>query len=401
MTAPLPAPHRSPRVEDEAGHEASFVGYRDKTLDTVLGPVRLKRANYRWAECNAGLAPRDAELGVTRASLSPGLAAMVDRVATAGALKGRGLLAELAGVELTTKRVERRAEADGQAVGSAISAEAKAVAAGTVVLLGPTEPVDKLYVAVDGTGVPTVPADTSGCPGKGADGRTHTRDVKLGCLFTQRALDEEGCPIRDPDSSSYVATLEPVANFGPLVFAEARRRGSARARRLIVLGDGAPWIWNLATKHFPGATQIVGLFHAREHLHDLSALVASALGEGGPAWLAERLADLDRGDVAALLASARKLSLPDAKAAKVERALGYFESNSERMRYAHFRELGFFVGSGAIEAGCRAVVAQRLKLSGMRWSVRGASAIVNLRCEEAGGRWEEIWMRANTQTSVA
>jgi hypothetical protein len=173
------------------------------------------------------------------------------------------------------------------------------------------------------------------------------------------------------------------------------------AGQLVVLGDGAPWIWNLAAEHFPGAIEIVDLYHAREHLHALGRLVLPALGADGPGWLGERLAELDRGDVEALLATARQLTLADAGTQEVEQALGYFETNRERMRYGRLRELGLFVGSGAVEAGCRAVVAQRLKLSGMRWTVRGAAAIVSLRCEGASGRWEEVWRRLHTQTSAA
>ena len=88
---------------------------------------------------------------------------------------------------------------------------------------------------------------------------------------------------------------------------------------------------------------------------------------------------------------------------EVEKALGYFETNQQRMRYSYFRSLGIFVGSGAVEAGCRAVVAQRLKLSGMRWSVRGATAIVSLRAQESSGptRWQEIWQWLPYQTTVA
>lgn len=115
--------------------------------------------------------------------------------------------------------------------------------------------------------------------------------------------------------------------------------------------------------------------------------MAPALGADGRGWLTERLAELDRGDVAALLAAARGLSLTDPTTQQIDKARGYFETKAERMRYAQFRELGLFVGSGAVEAGCRAVVAQRLKLSGMRWTVRGASAIVSLRCQEARARW--------------
>jgi hypothetical protein len=136
-------------------------------------------------------------------------------------------------------------------------------------------------------------------------------------------------------------------------------------------------------------------------VHALGALVAPTLGPDGRGWLAERLAELDRGDVEALLGAARALTLEEAGADEVGKALGYFETNRERMRYAHFRAQGLFVGSGAVEAGCRAVVAQRLKLSGMRWTVRGAAAIVTLRCEEASGRWEAVWMRIQGRTSAA
>ena len=291
----LDSGHRGPRIDCGAGHQAEFVSYRDKSLDTVLGPVTLSRAYYHCTDCSHGVVPKDDELGVAGASLSPGLRAMVARVGTATPFaKASELLATLAGVQLTTKRVERSAEADGQALVAIGDAEAAAVLSGQLTPIGPAMPVAKLYVAIDGTGVPTVPADTAGRAGKYPDGRARTREVKLGVLFTQTSVDQDGYPVRDPGSSSYVATLQAAPHFGSLVYAEARRRGSVAAHQLIVLGDGAPWIWNLADKHFPGATQIVDLYHAREHCHALGALVAPVLGQDGSGWLAERLADLDR-----------------------------------------------------------------------------------------------------------
>lgn len=393
--------HRGQRVACGAGHHATFAGYRPKCLDTVLGPIVVRRAYYHCARCGHGVAPRDAELGVADASLSPGLRAMVARAGAAVPFaRARELLAELAGVTLTTKRVERSAEADGATVAAAIATEAAAVLAGEVVPLAPDGPPAKLYIAIDGTGVPTVPADTVGRTGKAADGRARTREVKLGVLFTQTRLDAQGRPERDVGSSSYVASFEPAANFGTLLYAEALRRGAQRARPLVVLGDGAPWIWNLAAEHFPGATQIVDLYHAREHLHALGSLVAPALDDPRR-WLDARLADLDRGDMSALLAATRALKLAGATTHEVEKALAYFETNAERMRYAAFREAGHFVGSGAVEAGCKAVIGQRLKLSGMRWSVRGATGIIALRCHEASARWNDIWSRIHNQTSAA
>src|ERR1019366_3148932 len=309
----LDSGHRGPRIDCGAGHQAEFVSYRDKSLDTVLGPVPLSRAYYHCTDCSHGVVPKDDELGVAGTSLSPGLRAMVARV----------------GVQLTTKRVERSAEADGQALVRIGDAEAAAVLTGQLTPIGPSTPVAKLYVATGGTGVPTVPADTAGRAGKYPEGRARTREVKLGVLFTQTSVDQDGYPVRDPGSSSYVATLQAAPPFGSLVYAEARRRGSMAAHQLIVLGDGAPWIWNLADKHFPGATQIVDLYHAREHCHALGALVAPVLGQDSSGWLAERLADLDRGDVAALVTAAAKLDLPEGTPEALDKALGYFETNAE------------------------------------------------------------------------
>jgi hypothetical protein len=243
-------------------------------------------------------------------------------------------------------------------------------------------------------------AETEGRPGKGEDGKAHTREVKLACLFTQAALDGEGHPVRDPGSSTYLATFEPAARFAQLVDAEARRRGCEHIRQLVVLGDGAVWIWNLADELFPAATQIVDLYHAREHVHDLAALATRLLRQSHPDWLAERLAELDAGDIPALIAAGRDLKFTGSLARDRDRQLGYFEVNAHRMRYACFRQLGMFVGSGAVEAGCKAVIGQRLKLSGMRWAIPGATGIATLRCQEASGRWEEIWQRPHSQTAT-
>jgi hypothetical protein len=258
-----------------------------------------------------------------------------------------------------------------------------------------------LYVAIDGTGVPMVTAETEGRDGKGEDGRARTREVKLCCAFTQTTVDDDGYPVRDPHSSSYLATFAPAAPFGTLMAAEARRRGAAHVRQLVVLGDGAPWIWNLATRHFPEATAVVDLYHAREHLHELAKLLEFMLGDHRTEWLAERLTDLDNGDTGAITAAARAFPLTGVKAAALDTALGYFENNAHRMAYARFRSLGMFVGSGNVEAGCKAIVGQRLKLSGMHWSQPGATGILTLRCQQASGRWEEIWQQPRSQAGAA
>ncbi len=376
--------YRGPRVPCGQGHQAEFTAYRDKIFDTVLGPVTLGRAWYHCRECEHGFAPRDAELGVAGASMSPGLQAMNDRAAaTAPFEKAAGLLEDLAGVHLTVKRVERAAEASGTARASGSQDRAALIIARKLVPLAPSPLPDKLYGAVDGTGVCMRATETAGREGKGEDGRARTREVKLAVFFTQDQLDDEGYPLRDPGSSSYIATFEPVHVFADLV------------------RDGAAWIWNTVAARFPEATQIVDLYHAREHLHDLARSLEFMLGDRKEAWLAARLEDLDYGYIDGICAAARKYPLVGVKKDEVETALGYFQNNAPRMRYHWFRQCGLFVGSGAVESGCKAVIGQRLKLSGMRWTIRGADAIAALRCEQASTPGSQIWQRTRSQTASA
>jgi hypothetical protein len=394
--------HRGPRIDCGKGHLAEFVGYRSRTIDTVLGPVELRRAYYHCGACGGGVVPRDDELGVTGVSLSPGLRKMTARVGAAAPFtKAADLLAELAGIGLTPKRIERSAEADGAAAAARIEAESAAIVGGRVSPMPPAVLPDKLYIAIDGTGVPMVPAAVADRAGKAPDGRARTREVKLAALFTQTSIDEAGRPVRDPDTTSYLASFAPAAEFATQVHAEARRRGADHIRQLVVLGDGAAWIWTLATAILPEATPIVDLYHAREHLHGLAAHLAPALGHAHPDWLAARLADLDAGDIETLVTETTRLPLDEDTARNTEKALAYFKTNAHRMRYAYFRAHGLFVGSGVVEAGCKSLVGQRLKLSGMRWNIPGATGILTLRCQQASDRWDQIWPQPHNQTATA
>ena len=394
--------HRGPRVPCGQGHEAGFAGYRDKSFDTALGLVTVPRAWYHCAECGHGLAPRDAELGVAGTSMSPGLAAMNDLAAAAVPFaQASGLLENLAGIRLTAKRAERAAEASGAAAAAAGRERARLIAARKLVPLPPSPLPDKLYAAIDGTGVPMTSRETAGRQGKGEDGRARTREVKLAVFFTQDKLDADGYPVRDRDSTSVIATFEPAATFGNLVKAEGIRRGADHVRQLTVLGDGAAWIWGIATDKFPGATQIVDLYHAREHLHALTRSLEFMLLDRKDEWLAARLDDLDYGDIDGIEAAVREYPLEGVKKNETEKELGYFLNNAPRMRYHWFRSRGLFVGSGVVESGCKAVIGQRLKLSGMRWTVAGAGAITTLRCQQASRPEDRIWLARHNQTVPA
>ncbi|MFV0457602.1 MAG: ISKra4 family transposase [Actinomycetales bacterium] len=379
------AGYRGPRVDCPDGHPARFVGYRDKTLDTVLGRIRVRRAYYHCGQCHCGVVPRDASLGVAATSASPGLTGMIARAGAALPFaQAAGLIGDLAGVGVSAKRVERSAETTGRELAEALDTENTAILTRQVLPLPPRAPCpDKLYIAIDGTGVPMRPAETTGRAGKYPDGKARTREVKLASLFAQTRCDAKGFPLRDPDSTSYLASFEPAGVFGRAVLAESRRRGAEHIRQLVVLGDGAAWIWNQATQRWPEATQIVDIYHAREHLHEIVGLLAESLGDDLETWKAARLAELDAGNITDMLTAIRKPLPRDGKCHALDKALSYFETNARLMDYARFRRLGMFIGSGVVEAGCKAVIGQRLKLSGMRWTITGATGITTLRCAHA------------------
>jgi hypothetical protein len=252
--------------------------------------------------------------------------------------------------------------------------------------------IPKLYVLMDGTGVPAVLAETQGRVGKIEGQRAHTRECKLGCVFTQTTVDDEGRPIRDPGSTTYTGGIETAEDFGTRIYTEAWRRGWEWATVRIVIGDGAIWIWNLADLHFPGAIQIVDLYHAREHLWAVAAVLFPNDSARQKRWMMTSQHLLDNGQTERLVKRLRKIESANSDLVlKLSLEAEYFERNAQRMRYPEFRKLGLFVGSGVIEAGCRTVIGSRLKQSGMFWTVRGANAIIALRCCLLNGRFENYW----------
>ena len=374
------------------GGEAPFHSLRPKRLLTVLGPVTFERAYYVCAGCHQGQSPRDRELEVEGSEFSPGVRRMMALVGGESSFdQGREQLELLAGLEVTAKAVERQAEA----IGADVEAREqdhihRAKQLELPVVCGASVPI--LYLEMDGTGVPVVKAETEGRVGKMESQPAHTREVKLGCVFTQTTTDQEGRPVRDDDSTTYVAAIETAEAFGLRLYTEAWRCGWSRAHKKVVIADGATWIWNVADQHFPGAIQIVDLYHARQHLWELSAKLFPSQEKARKHWTARCLRQLDRGKIEALVRILGHLRPANLELAKIVRnEADYFQRNRRRMRYPVFRAQGLFVGSGVVEAGCKTVIAARLKRSGMFWTVRGANAIIALRCSRLSRRFEDYW----------
>lgn len=384
---------RGPSLSCACGRESRFAGYREKRLQTVLGTIRVRRAYYPCRACGTGRFPQDEVWDIVDTGFSPGLRRLMSRVgANEPFRQGGEALRELAGVEVETKAVERVAEGVGASIRVSEEVRRAAVLSENVIPLPSAEPAEKVYITLDGTGVPVVSRETVGHRGKGEDGKARTREAKLGCVFTQTGVNEEGKPVRDEASTTYVGVIENAEAFGKELYAEVVRRGLFQAKHHVVIGDGALWIWELAQEHFPHALQIVDLYHAREHLWMVGRAVYGENKATLKSWVSRRIAALDRGDIASIVRAFRRVTVSSEAVRKMlQTEAEYFRKNRHRMQYAQFKKQGVFVGSGVVEAGCKMVIGQRLKQSGMRWSVRGANAIITLRRCLQSGEWEDYW----------
>ena len=378
----FPEPAENQRtIPCSCGNQARYRELRSRRILTALGKVEITRPWYLCPHCHQGQFPADCELDIENTDFSPGVRRMHALVGQQAPFdQGREEIRLLAGLEVTTKSVERVAEAIGEDIAQRENQQIqKAIQLDLPVIIG--EPIPILYIEMDGTGLPVVKKETAGRKGKIEGQPAHTREAKLGCVFTQTRWDDEGYAIRDPDSTTYTGAIETVEEFGPRIYLEAVKRGWSRAQQKVVIGDGAEWIWNLANEQFPGAIQIVDLYHARQHLWDRARRLVPQTEAKQKAWIRkhqERL--LDEGKIEKLVASLRAIECADPDLAeKIRTEADYFESNAERMRYPKFRALHLFVGSGVIEAGCKTVIGSRLKRSGMFWTVAHANAILTLR----------------------
>lgn len=374
------------------GQLARYAGRREKRFTSALGPLKLERAYYHCSGCGQGFCPRDQQLGLGDSSLSPAVTRMV---AAVGAMvsfeEGSQLLQELAGIPVNAKQVERAAEA----LGVEIAADEQRD-------LAPwdDQPLPStLYLGVDGTGVPMRAEELKGRSGKQPDGSSKTREVKLCTVWSAEARDAEDRPMRDQGSVSYTAAIESAATldtdeapsaFTQRVLREASRRRFTQAQRTVVLGDGAPWIWKIAQELFPRAIQIVDRFHVKQTLSAASKAIYGADSPQAHQWARRRHDELDAGKFSDLLRAVRRHS---ANSEEARKCFQYLHRNRDRMRYPHFEALHLCTSSGIVEAGCKLVVATRLKRAGMHWTLRGSNAIIALRCSRLSGRFQDFWER--------
>jgi hypothetical protein len=357
----------------------------------IFGRFPLSRDYYYHEGKKEGHYPADAALGL-EVGYTPALAKLLclEGADESTYLKAERHLEQTGGITVSARQIQRVV----QRVGSGAQSWQER----------PAQPgscdAPLMYVSADGTGVPMVEEELKGRRGKQSDGTAKTRQVYLGCVFTQHKVDEEGHPIRDWESTTYVSSFQSIDEFGPCLRQEALRRGMATVGEVVVLIDGAAGLENMGKQNFKDCVQIVDFYHAMEHA---GKVLEALIGKTHPdykkrqrRWAKRLLND----KVQALIDQARQECAGQPQAEAVEEALGYFVRNVGRMQYGTFRAAGYFIGSGVVEAGCKTVIGGRCKQSGMFWSEEGAENILALRCIHSSRRLEEFWKdRLNTHAA--
>jgi hypothetical protein len=355
-------------------------------VQCLFGCLDLQRDYYYHEGKQQGHYPADAALGL-EVGYTPALARILclEGADETSYQKAELHLAETGGIRVSARQIQRVVQRVGQHAQAWQEREVQP---------NQCEPGDApvLYVSADGTGTPMRKEALAGRPGKQADGTAKTRQVYLGCVFTQHRVDAEGHPVRDWDSTTYVSSLEGIDQFGPMLRREALRRGLGTARRIGLLIDGAEGLENMGKRCFKDSVQIVDFYHALEHA---SAVLLVLLGSKEHPEYRTRLRRwakrLLQDGVQRLIAQTRQEAAQWGRSAAVEEELGYFVRNIARMQYGTFRKQGLFIGSGVIEAGCKTVIGARCKQSGMFWSVPGAENILAFRCIHASRRLNSFW----------
>lgn len=356
-----------------------LVANQKRTVHTLFGAVPVVRNYYHHPDNETGRFPMDKTLGLID-GYTPGLAALIGRCAAEHPFQqAEESFRAYTGLKVDARQFPRLAKYIGPLAEHFLQAK----------LPSEEKTPPRVYVATDGTGAPLRHEELKGRRGRQADGTAQTHEIKVGAIFTQHPVTGQK-PWRDIDSTTYVATTQRAEPFGEMMRTEFCRRFSTPPQETVYLGDGAAWNWELQRIFFPMAIGIVDFYHAAEHVAKVVELIQDRHAPEGRKRRKRWVKLLLRGHLDKFLLEA-KTAFPVAQKELGEKELAYFEKNRERMRYRLFRDRGYFIGSGVVEAACKTVVAQRLKGSGMHWSEQGLSHILALRTAILSRRYDEFW----------
>jgi hypothetical protein len=361
---------------------------RERHIQGVVGDYTLRRAYDLCDACHCGQAPLDAQLGLGPGALSPALLRVICRVGIEASFQEAVDVArEALGVTVPAETARRATESIGAVAEADQQADMARTRAGQRPAVTAPSETGLLAVAVDGVQVPH---------------RDGWHEIKVGTLAPLGPAVQVDAQTRRAHLSwgpaSYCAGTEEAEVFWWRVYAEACRRGlgTPAVQTVIVLGDGAEWIWQRA-RHFLGCkgvevVEIVDIYHAYAYLWSVGNAVFGTGSAQAAGWVEPLKDRLYEQGAAPILTALAALSPQTEEATEAVRlATGYFTTQAARMAYPRFVARQFPIGSGAVESTCKTLIAARAKGAGMRWNRAGVQAIASLRALQRSGRWERFW----------
>ncbi len=409
--------------EGACGNPMRLVEMRGKQLQTLMGPVTLWRPYYHCAGTQAGAedrssgfdheahgeAPADELWGVEQHRCSVGVQQAISRLCASLTLEAAAdTLSHLFPLQMSARQALNLIQPVGEAFKEQEEEQMQRVFEQAGQARSQSEPpstppsptIRRMYVEIDGI---LARLRRGSVPMEEKEGKRPGdiyREVKVGAVFEaepgrKRSALAPGVFVDAAGPKTYVARRGTVGDFAPLLYALAHQRGVTHAQQVVILGDGAPWIWNLVQEHFPMAVQIVDLWHAQQHVWQVANAVFGANTAQGAQWAEPGCQLLEEGNIEALVEAMALLPPipppPTSTRSIPEQAIGYFITNAARMRYPAFRAQGMHIGSGIAEAACKTVVSTRMKRSGMRWTPPGLDALLALRTARLNGTFDAFW----------
>ncbi len=406
------------RREGSCGHRQRLVGERPKELVTLLGKVTVVRPYYQCLpaadpeagrDCTHGEAPADERWGVQERRTTGGVQKLISYLSARLTFEEAAeTLCRSVPIGMSGRQALSLMRPVGEALATAEDRQVKTLQAQAKQARSqpqepkPTKEIERLYIELDGVLARmrrgSVPMEKEERQRKG----DVYREIKAGAVFRaergpKRSELAPGVYVDTPaqDSVRYVARRTAKGGFDWLLYQLALQGGLEQAEQVVVVGDGAPWIWNLAAEHFPGAVQILDLYHAKEHVWDVAHAVFGRGTAAGTVWATHACSLLEQGQSEALVGAIQVLPPippePGQARSIPERAVDYFTTNAARMRYPVFRAQGMHIGSGIAEAACKTIVSTRAKRSGMRWTPVGLDALLPLRTSVLNGAYDSLW----------
>jgi len=392
--------HETPYVADavpcHCGGQADYQRQREGGVQTIVGEVRVKRAYYLCPDCHQGRYPLDEELEFCAGGLSAGLeesaalAGVVEPFASAAELLARLLWT---GVKLSHNRVRGATEDMGQTLAKAEDELVERVFESDKRGLpeAPEQGPKRLYISADGTSVRCKATDEEVVE-KGQNYVWH--EAKVAALYETEEVTTSGKPgeiIIKAKEIEYYADMADAQHFARLVWLKAYERGVSHAEEVILLGDGAQWIWLRLGMLFPQAIQILDWYHAEGYLVQVAQAVFGPGTQPGTVWLKRELDLLWDGKVRQVIQNLETLQQTHSQIEAIQESITYYTNNQHRMNYPAYRERGMQIGSGTIESGCKRVVKARLDQAGMTWTVEGARTVLKARAAYLSGQWDDFW----------